>query len=119
MPPQLDSLPAELILHVARLLVEDDDPIRYDAIVDNARDQATSTSEAAKDHDRLSNKSPCPASKVDLRNPSRTCKWLYTVLTPQTFRSMTLRNTNTSAAAVHYLMTTDKINHVETLHFVG
>jgi len=65
------------------------------------------------------------ASKVvssgeqDIFNLSCTCTSFYKILSPCLFRSITLRNTRKSGAAVLYLCSTNQIAYAKTLHFKG
>ena len=50
-------------------------------------------------------------------NLSRTSTSLYKLLSPYTFRSITLRNTKKSGRALQYLLSTSQVASIKTLHF--
>lgn len=60
-----------------------------------------------------------PSGEQVISNLSRACTYFYKLLSPYLFRSITLRNTEKSGAAVKYLCSTNQIAYVKTLHFRG
>ena len=138
MPAQLSNLPAELVLRIAELMLEEDDTNSDEAVEDELPhrivelDQKKFPGNYAYDyHDealkqRLLHEhyqaTPFTGAKStteqDLRSLSRTCSHLYVILVLYTFRSIILRNTEASAHAIECLSNTDKAAFVETLHVV-
>lgn len=57
------------------------------------------------------------SGEQNIINLSRICISFYKILSPYLFRSIILRNTRKSGAAVLYLCSTNQIKYVKTLHF--
>ena len=58
-------------------------------------------------------------AQQDVSSLSRTCRGLYELLGPYTFSTIMLYNTQKSAKAVEYLLSTPKAGFVKTLVFKG
>ena len=105
MSSRFSNLSHELILHIADLLLEDDDDgsaeDRYDGKAGPQATELTYSGEQA------------------IFNLSRTSTFFYKFLSSYLFRNITLRNSAKSGQAVQYLCSTSQIANIKTLHFKG
>ncbi|KAK0512967.1 hypothetical protein JMJ35_004984 [Cladonia borealis] len=102
---RFSNLSHKRILHIADLLLEDDDDgsaeDRYDGKAGAQATELTYSGEQA------------------IFNLSRTSTFLYKFLSSYLFRNITLRNSAKSGQAVQYLCSTSQIANIKTLHFKG
>lgn len=95
------------------------DPSKSDETTHDASNRHSSQAPGSQQDDGGQAFKVAPAREQDILNLSRTCNFFYKILSPYLFRSITLRNTRKSGAAVQYLCSTSQIAYVKTLHFMG
>lgn len=102
---------------------EEEDSQEEDTRTDEATDDASNKHSAqnleSQHNDGDQALEVVSSGEQDIYNLIRTCTSFYKILTPYLFRSITLRNTRKSGAAVLYLCSTSQISCVKTLHFKG